>query len=107
MLYSAYSYLFTPKKSDRAAPSPLGDKSAILFLILANQNPKRIANEYKEAIKRLKDSNGMQLPLDPLGESNKDFQIPVSESVSSMVEDENGINVSFRQVYQALCRWAS
>ncbi|TPX64028.1 hypothetical protein SpCBS45565_g06202 [Spizellomyces sp. 'palustris'] len=83
MLYSAYSYLFATKKPEGAAPSPLGDKSAILFLILSAQNPKHFANEFKEAIKRFQDSN-------------------VSDS-SQMAEDDHSINVSFRHVYQTLC----
>ncbi|KAI8815971.1 Dymeclin [Fimicolochytrium jonesii] len=83
MLYSAYSYLFSARPSDEIQPSPLGDKSALLFLLLTNQDPKHFANEFKEAIKRLRDSN-------------------VSNDALKTTDDENTINVSFRHIYQTL-----
>ncbi|KAI8585589.1 Dymeclin [Geranomyces variabilis] len=83
MLYSAYSYLFAAKRPDTPAPSPVADKSALLFLILANQNPKHFANEFKEAIKRLEDTK-------------------VSAATTITSGDDATLDVSFRQIYQAL-----
>ncbi|KAI8914805.1 Dymeclin [Powellomyces hirtus] len=76
MLYSAYSYLylFSAKRQEDRQPSPLADKSAMLLLILANQNPKHFANEFMEAIRRLQDSN----------------------------DDGTTVKISFRQLYQTL-----
>ncbi|KAJ3156189.1 hypothetical protein HDU86_003952 [Geranomyces michiganensis] len=83
MLYSAYSYLFAPKRPDIQAPSPVADKSALLFLILANQNPKHFANEFREALRRLEDTK-------------------VSAARTRTSEEEVTLDVSFRQIYQAL-----
>ncbi|KAI8996721.1 Dymeclin [Gaertneriomyces semiglobifer] len=84
MLYSAYSYLFSARRQEGLTASPIADRSALLFLLLCMQTPTHLPNEYRNVLKRFLDSN-------------------VAESGEEVVDDEQGVNVSFRHVHQTLC----
>ncbi|KAJ3185338.1 hypothetical protein HDU85_001388 [Gaertneriomyces sp. JEL0708] len=84
MLYSAYSYLFSARRQEGLTASPIADRSALIFLLLCMQTPTHLPNEYRNVLKRFLDSN-------------------VAESGAEVVDDEQGVNVSFRHVHQTLC----
>ncbi|KAI9091866.1 Dymeclin [Phlyctochytrium arcticum] len=88
VLYSAYSYLFSSQPTKNTpAVSPVGDKSAVLYLILAAQTSSHFGNPFAEVAGRLRDSHEM----------------PAPQITDSSDDDDNTVNVSFRNLYQTLC----
>ncbi|KAI9209840.1 Dymeclin [Polychytrium aggregatum] len=87
VLYSAYSYLFIPKKLDSTRSSPLSDKSVLLILLLANQHPRHIPNEFRLAVACLEDM--------PVGASR-------GPALSSDIDPDN-LSVPYSQIYQTIC----
>ncbi|KAJ3292091.1 hypothetical protein HK104_005566 [Borealophlyctis nickersoniae] len=88
VLYSAYSYLFSAKKSDgprSRGNSPLADKSMLLILVLSNQSPPNFTNMFRDAV------GGLQ-----------DTQVATDQG-PDILENRENLNISFRKLYQMFC----
>ncbi|KAJ3225643.1 hypothetical protein HK099_006476 [Clydaea vesicula] len=90
VLFSAYSYLFTSKKSAESF-APLSQKSCLLILVLANQNISIGKNNYRTVLRTLLDTD-----VENLEEQS------VNDDV--LQETTEILRISFRGIYYIICQ---
>ncbi|KAJ3086490.1 hypothetical protein HK102_013049 [Quaeritorhiza haematococci] len=88
VLYSAYSYLFPGKNTSTSRVSRVADKSVLLLLVLANQLPINVPNEFRSVLSQIKDAN---------------ISAKEMEAQAADLDSMDDLRVPFRSIYQTVC----